>query len=98
MSSLKEMSDEYLRNAADMENRIRELESQLKHTIRLESQRKLRWSMAQVLTPKQYQIFALCFLEGMPQKTIAAELGLSVSSVSKIYTSALKKLRRLWNA
>lgn len=42
MSSLKEMADEYLRNAADMENRIRELESQLKHTRRLESQRKLR--------------------------------------------------------
>ena len=62
-----------------------------------ESLRQLRWSMAQVLTPKQYQVFALCFLEGMPQKEIAAELGLSVSSVSKIYTSALKKLRRLWN-
>ena len=59
--------------------------------------RQLRWSMAQVLTPKQYQVFALCFLEGMPQKEIAAELELSVSSVSKIYTSALKKLRRLWN-
>lgn len=64
----------------------------------MESLRQLRWSMAQVLTPKQYQVFALCFLEGMPQKEIAAELGLSVSSVSKIYTSALKKLRRLWNA
>lgn len=67
-------------------------------TPAMESLRQLRWSMAQVLTPKQYQIFALHFLEGMPQKTIAAELGLSVSSVSKIYTSALKKLRRLWNA
>lgn len=42
MSSLKELADEYLRNAADMENRIRELESQLKHTRQLESQRKLR--------------------------------------------------------
>ena len=63
----------------------------------MESLRQLRWSMAQVLTPKQYQVFALCFLEGIPQKEIAAELGLSVSSVSKIYTSALKKLRRLWN-
>ena len=62
-----------------------------------ESLRQLRWSMAQVLTPKQYQIFAMHFLDGVPQKTIADELGLSVSSVSKIYTSALKKLRRLWN-
>lgn len=66
-------------------------------TAGMESLRQLRWSMAQVLTPKQYQVFALCFLEGMPQKEIAAEMGLSVSSVSKIYTSALKKLRRLWN-
>ena len=42
MISLKEMADEYLRNAADMEKRIRELEGQLEHTRRLESQRKLR--------------------------------------------------------
>lgn len=42
MSSLKEMADEYLRNAADMEKRIHQLEEQLKHTRRLESQRKLR--------------------------------------------------------
>ena len=42
MSSLKEMADEYLRNAADMEKRIHQLEEQLKRTRRLESQRKLR--------------------------------------------------------
>lgn len=42
MSSLKEMADEYLRNTADMEKRIHQLEEQLKHTRRLESQRKLR--------------------------------------------------------
>ena len=42
MGSLKELADEYLQNAADMEKRIRELESQLKHTRQLESQRKLR--------------------------------------------------------
>lgn len=63
-----------------------------------ESLRQLRWSMAQVLTPKQYQVFALCFLEGMPQKTIAAELGISRAEVCRRYTSAMKKLRRLWNA
>ena len=63
-----------------------------------ESLRQLRWSMAQVLNPKQYQVFALCFLEGMPQKEIAAELGISRSEVCRRYTSALKKLRRLWNA
>lgn len=66
-------------------------------TPAMESLRQLRWSMAQVLTPKQYQVFALCFLEGMPQKEIAAELGMSRSAVSISYTSALKKLRRLWN-
>lgn len=42
MGSLKELADEYLQNAADMEKRIRELEEQLKHTRRLESQRELR--------------------------------------------------------
>lgn len=42
MSSLKEMADEYLRNAADMEKRIHQLEEQLKHTKRLETRRKLR--------------------------------------------------------
>lgn len=66
-------------------------------TPAMELLRQLRWSMAQVLTPKQYQVFALCFLEGMPQKEIAAELGMSRSAVSISYTSALKKLRRLWN-
>ena len=42
MGSLKELADEYLRNAADMEKRIRELEEQLKHVKRLEARRKLR--------------------------------------------------------
>ena len=42
MGSLKELADEYLQNAADMEKRIHQLEEQLKHTRRLESQRKLR--------------------------------------------------------
>ena len=42
MGSLKELADEYLQNAAVMESRIQQLESQLKHTRRLESQRKLR--------------------------------------------------------
>ena len=42
MSSLKELADEYLRNAADMERRIHQLEEQLKHVKRLEARRKLR--------------------------------------------------------
>ena len=59
--------------------------------------RQLRWSMAQVLTPKQYQVFALHFLEGMPQKTIADELGISRTEVCRRYTSAMNRLRKLWN-
>lgn len=42
MGSLKELADEYLQNAAVMEARIRQLESQLKHARRLEARRKLR--------------------------------------------------------
>lgn len=66
-------------------------------TPAMESLRQLRWSMAQVLTPKQYQVFALHFLEGVPQGAIAAELGMSRSEVSKIYNRAMSRLRKLWN-
>lgn len=66
-------------------------------TPAMESLRQLRWSMAQVLTPKQYQVFALHFLEGIPQGVIAAELGMSRSEVSKIYNRAMNHLRKLWN-
>lgn len=62
-----------------------------------ESLRQLRWSMAQVLTPKQYQVFALHFLDGVPQRVIAAELGMSRSAVSKTYSRAMNHLRKLWN-
>ena len=62
-----------------------------------ESLRQLRWSMAQVLTPKQYQVFAMHFLDGVPQVVIAAELGMSRTAVSKVYNNALNRLRKLWN-
>ena len=42
MPDLKDLAAEYLQNAMQMEDRIQQLESQLKHTRRLESQRKLR--------------------------------------------------------
>lgn len=42
MPDLKDLAAEYLQNAKQMESRIQQLESQLKHTRRLESQRKLR--------------------------------------------------------
>ena len=42
MPDLKGLAEEYLKNALQMEARIQQLESQLKHTRRLESQRKLR--------------------------------------------------------
>ena len=60
--------------------------------------RQLRWSMAQLLTPKQYQVFAMHFLDGVPQVVIAAELGMSRTAVSKVYNNALNRLRKLWNA
>ena len=63
----------------------------------MESLRQLRWSMAQVLTPKQYQVFAMHFLDGVPQVVIAAELGMSRTAVSKVYNNALNRLRKLWN-
>ena len=59
--------------------------------------RQLRWSMAQVLTPKQYQVFAMHFLDGVPQVVIVAELGMSRTAVSKVYNNALNRLRKLWN-
>lgn len=59
--------------------------------------RLLRWSMAQVLTPKRYQVFAMHFLDGVPQVVIASELGMSRTAVSKAYNNALNRLRKLWN-
>lgn len=59
--------------------------------------RLLRWSMAQVLTPKQYQVFVLHFLEGVPQRVIAVELGMSRTAVSQAYNNALNRLRKFWN-
>ena len=59
--------------------------------------RQLRWSAAETLTPKQYQVFAMHFLDGVPQVVIAAELGMSRTAVSKVYNNALNRLRKLWN-
>ena len=42
MCSLKELSEEYLHNAAVMEARIQQLEAQASRTISLEVRRKLR--------------------------------------------------------
>lgn len=67
-------------------------------TPAMESLRLLRWSMAQVLNPKQYQVFALHFLDGVPQRVIAVELGMSRTAVSKAYNNALNRLRKFWNA
>lgn len=66
-------------------------------TPAMESLRQLRWSMAQVLTPKQYQVFALHFLDGVPQGVIAVELEMSRAAVSRAYNDALNRLRKLWN-
>lgn len=56
----------------------------------------LRSSMANTLTSHQYQVFALHFLEGIPQNEIANEFGLSLSAVSKCYSSTTVSLREYW--
>ena len=59
----------------------------------MELRRRLLSCMAETLTSRQYQVFVLHFLEGMPQKEIAAEFGLSRSAVSKTVNAAQYKLR-----
>lgn len=58
-----------------------------------ELRRLLLHVAARTLTAKQYQVFVLHFLEGMPQKEIAVEFGLTRSAVCKRYAAALYRLR-----
>lgn len=62
----------------------------------MEILRLLRWSMAQVLNPIQYQVFALYFLDGVPQWVIAAELEMSRSAVSRCYARTMEILCKYW--
>ena len=55
--------------------------------------RQLLQCMAETLTPRQYQVFVLSFLEGMPQQDIAREMGLSKSTVSRHCTEARYRMR-----
>ncbi|MDO4287245.1 MAG: sigma-70 family RNA polymerase sigma factor [Eubacteriales bacterium] len=55
--------------------------------------RQLLSCMAETLTSQQYQVFVLNFLEGMPQKDIADELGLSPSAVCRAVAAAKYRLR-----
>lgn len=59
----------------------------------MELRRQLLSCMAETLTSQQYQVFVLNFLEGMPQKEIAIEFGLSRSAVCKTVAAAKYKLR-----
>ncbi len=59
----------------------------------MELRRRLLSCMAETLTRQQYQVFVLNFLEGMPQKEIAAEFGLSSSAVCKTLAAAKYRLR-----
>ncbi len=59
----------------------------------MELRRRLLSCMAETLTSQQYQVFVLNFLEGMPQKEIAAEFGLSRSAVCKTVAAAKYRLR-----
>ncbi|MCD8355344.1 MAG: hypothetical protein LUE11_02040 [Clostridia bacterium] len=49
--------------------------------------------MAETLTSAQYQVCVLNLLEGMPQKDIANEFGLSRSAVSRTVSAAKNRLR-----
>lgn len=59
----------------------------------MELRRRLLSCMAETLTSKQYQVCVLNFLEGMPQKEIAAEFGLSCSAVCRTLAAAKYRLR-----
>ena len=50
--------------------------------------------MAETLTPRQYQVFVLNYLEGMPQVEIARELGISASCVSRHLLWAKNRMRQ----
>lgn len=82
-----------------MSNQSRSATERDQNTVEpaMELLRLLRVQMAELLTPRQYQVFALHFVDGVPQNVIAAELGLSCSAVSKTYNAALERLRKIWN-
>ena len=60
----------------------------------MELRRLLLSCMAETLTSAQYQVCVLNLLEGMPQKDIASEFGLSRSAVSRTISAAKYRLRR----
>lgn len=66
-------------------------------TPAMESLRLLRYSMAQVLNPIQYQVFALHFVDGVPQWVIADELEMTRIAVSRCYTHAVEILKIYWH-
>ena len=59
----------------------------------MELRRLLLSCMAETLTSAQYQVCVLNLLEGMPQKDIASEFGLSRSAVSRTISAAKYRLR-----
>lgn len=61
--------------------------------VGMELRRQLLQCMAETLTQRQYQAFVLNFLEGMPQKEVARELGISPSAVSRLCLAARYRLR-----
>lgn len=60
----------------------------------MELRRLLLSCMAETLTSGQYQVCVLNLLEGMPQKDIANEFGLSRSAVSRTISAGKYRLRR----
>lgn len=79
MLNRSEQASRHERNSADQAMALR---------------RQLLQCMAETLTPRQYQVFVLNYLEGMPQVEIAREFGISASSVSRHLLQAKTRMRR----
>lgn len=73
-------------NEADLKKNSAVTDMELRH--------RLLSCMAETLTSQQYQVFVLNFLEGMSQKEIAIEFGVSGAAVSKMLSAAKRRLRR----
>ena len=79
-----------------MSNQSRSAAGQKRNSVAtdMELRRRLLSCMAETLTSAQYQVCVLNLLEGMPQKDIASEFGLSRSAVSRTISAAKYRLRR----
>jgi RNA polymerase sigma factor (sigma-70 family) len=52
--------------------------------------------MAEILTPRQYELFSMRYSDGFTLSEVAAALNISPARVSQVLTEAVEKLRRLF--